>query len=162
MLYLYRMEMEKPLVDKDYLLIRLGDWTIVEIPEIPMTKRPFGMLKVKGRIDHHEFVGVSLMPIGNGHLGLAVSAKIRKKIGKEVSDMVRVVLYVDESNTLLEIPEELISCLQLEEGVYEKFDALTNGMKKTIVDWIYLAKTEQTKAERIAKIIIKIQRGEKF
>lgn len=44
------MEIETPLVDKDYLLLKTegkGTWTFVEIPEIPMPKTSFGMLKVK-------------------------------------------------------------------------------------------------------------------
>ncbi len=37
--------------------------------------------------------------------------------------------------------------------VYDIFEAYTDGEKKTITEWIYSAKSEQTKAERIAKII---------
>ena len=44
-----------------------------------MPKTPFGMLKVKGKIDNYEFSNVHLMPIGNGHIGLAVKSEIRKK-----------------------------------------------------------------------------------
>ena len=61
------MKTEKPLVDKDYVLDKIESWTFVEIPEIPMPKTPFGMLKVKGKIDNYEFSNVHLMPIGNGH-----------------------------------------------------------------------------------------------
>ena len=43
------MKTEKPLVDKDYVLGKIESWTFVEIPEIPMPKTPFGMLKVKGK-----------------------------------------------------------------------------------------------------------------
>ena len=74
------MKTEKPLVDKDYVLDKIESWTFVEIPEIPMPKTPFGMLKVKGKIDNYEFSNVHLMPIGNGHIGLAVKSEIRKKI----------------------------------------------------------------------------------
>lgn len=57
------MKTEKPLVDKEYVLEKTegkGAWTFVEIPEIPMPKTPFGMLKVKGKIDDHEFSNVHL------------------------------------------------------------------------------------------------------
>lgn len=47
-------------------------------------KSPFGMLKVKGKIDDYEFSNTHLMPIGNGHLGLAVKSEIRKKIKKKI------------------------------------------------------------------------------
>lgn len=90
--------MEKPLVDKDYLLQKFegkGGWTYAEIPEIPMPKTSFGMLKVKGKIDSYEFSNVHLMPLGNGHLLLAVKSEIRKKIKKQVGDTVHIIIYED-------------------------------------------------------------------
>jgi hypothetical protein len=152
--------MGKPLVDKDYLVQKFegkGGWTYVEIPEIPMPKTSFGMLKVKGKIENYKFSNVRLMPLGNGHLMLAVKSEIRKKIKKQAGDTVRITLY--EDNLPTEIPEELAICLEYENGILEKFGKYSDGKKKAFVDWIYSAKTEQTKAERIAKTIIMIQNG---
>ena len=157
------MKTEKPLVDKDYQLQRpeyKGAITYVEIPEIPMTKAPFGMLKVKGKIDDYEFSGVHLMPLGNGNLVLAVKSAIKKKIKKEAPDTVHVTIY--EDNTPLIIPEELLLCMEDEDGVSEKFENYNDGQKKAFIDWINSAKTDQTKAERIAKTIVMVQNGEKF
>jgi len=157
------METGKPLVDKDYLLFKVGDkcaWTFVEIPEIPMPKTSFGMLKVKGKIDDYEFSNMHLMPIGNGNIGLAIKAAVRKKIKKEAPDMVHIVLY--EDLTPLIIPEELLLCMQDVEGVSEKFEKYTDGQKKAFVDWINSAKAEQTRANRIAKTITMVQNGDKF
>ncbi|WP_407479558.1 YdeI/OmpD-associated family protein [Elizabethkingia miricola] len=61
------------------------------------------------------------------------------------------ILYEDHNP--YEIPEELKLCLLEEPYVYDIFEAYTDGEKKTITEWIYSAKSEQTKAERIAKII---------
>lgn len=157
------MKKEKPLVDKDYLLFKTegkGGWTFVEIPEIPMPKSSFGMFKVKGKIDDHEFSNINLMPIGNGNIGLAVKSEVRKKIKKQAGDIVHITIYEDKS--LLIIPEELLLCMEYEDGILEKFKNYSDGQKKAFVDWINSAKTEQTKAERIAKTIIMIQDGMKF
>ena len=157
------MEAEKPLVDKDYLLFKTegkGGWTFVEIPEIPMPKSSFGMLRVRGKIDNYEFSNVHLMPIGNGHVGLAVKAEIRKKIKKEAADTVHITLYEDKTSLI--IPEELLLCMEYEDGVLAKFEDYTAGQKKAFIDWINSAKTEETKVERIAKTIIMVQNGEKF
>ena len=143
------MKTEKPLVDKDYVLDKIESWTFVEIPEIPMPKTPFGMLKVKGKID-----------IGNGHIGLAVKSEIRKKIKKQAPDIVHITLY--EDNTPLIIPEELLLCMENEEGLLDKFEKYKHGQKKAFIDWINSAKTEQTKANRIAKTITMIQKNEKI
>lgn len=157
------METEKPLVDKDYLLQKpegKGSVTYVEIPEIPMTKAPFGMLKVKGKIDNYEFSNVHLMPLGNGNLVLAVKSAIKKIIKKEAPDTVHVILYEDKTSLI--IPEELLLCMEHEDGVLEKFEIYSNGQKKTFIDWINSAKTDQTKVDRIAKTIIMIQNEEKL
>lgn len=154
------MKTEKPLVDKDYILERLGGWTFVEIPEIPMSKAPFGMFKVKGKIDNYEFSNVNLMPMGNGHLGLAVKAEVRKKIRKQAPETVHLTIYEDK--TPLIIPEELLLCMEDEKGILEKFQNYSEGQKKAFVDWINSAKTEKTKVDRIAKTIEMIQNSEKF
>ena len=157
------MEIETPLVDKDYLLLKTegkGAWTFIEIPEIPMPKTSFGMLKVKGEIDDYAFSNTELMPIGNGHVGLAVRAEIRKKIKKQAGDIVHIIIYEDKTSLI--IPQELLLCLEYEDGVLEKFEMYTDGQKKAFINWINSAKTEQTKADRIAKTISMIQKGEKF
>ncbi|GAB6123769.1 YdeI/OmpD-associated family protein [Dysgonomonas termitidis] len=154
---------EKPLVNKDYILQKFegkGGWTYAEITEIPMPKTAFGMMKVMGKIDNYKFSNVRLLPLGNGHLFLAVNSELRRKIKKQSGDIVHIVLY--EDNIPAEIPEELILCMKYEEGIFEKFETYSDGGKKAFIDWIYSAKTEQTKAERIAKTMIMIQNGERF
>ncbi len=157
------MKPEKPLVDKDFLLISVGEkcaWTFAEMPEIPMPKTAFGMMKVRGRIDDYEFSNTHLMPLGNGHVGLAVKAQVRKKLKKQAGDTVHITLYEDK--TTLMIPEVLLLCMEDEDGLKEKFEAYTDGQKKAFVDWINAAKTEERQAERIAKTIAMVLKGEKF
>jgi len=157
------MEKEKLLVDKDYVLITTGGkcaWTFAEIPEIPMPKKSFGMLKVKGRIDHYEFSNTHLMPIGNGYVGLAVKAEIRKKIKKQAGDTVHITLYEDK--TPLIMPHELLICMEDEKDVLKKFESYSDGQKKAFIDWINSAKSQETKANRIARTIMMVQNDEKF
>ena len=44
----------------------------------------------------------------------------------------------------------------------DKFEKYKHGQKKAFIDWINSAKTEQTKANRIAKTITMIQKHEKI
>ncbi len=157
------MNTEKPLVDKEYQLIETGgkcSWTFVEIPEISMPKTPFGMMKVKGKIDDYEFSNVHLMPIGNGNIGLAVKALIRKKIKKQAPDTVHVTIYEDTAPLI--IPEDLLLCMEDEGDILAKFEGYSQGQKKAFIDWINSAKPEQTKIDRIAKTITLVQKGEKY
>ena len=100
------------------------------------------------------------MPKGDGQLFMPVKAEIRKKIKKEAGDWVQVILYAD--NTPQEAPEELLLCLQDEPAAYGNFLKCTDRERKTIIDWIYSAKSEETKVERIAQTIRKLLNNQKL
>ncbi len=118
---------EKPLVDNVYLLEKFsgkGGWTYTLIPEIqPDEHAPFGWIKVKGSIDGFEINNYHLMPFlaGTRQLFLSVKAEIRKKIKKQAGDYVHIVLYRD--NEPLEVPEELLLCLQDEPEALQFFNS---------------------------------------
>lgn len=156
--------MEKPLIDKKYLLEKFpgkGGWTYARIPDIlPGKNSPFGWVSVRGSIDDFEIKNYHLMPMGNGKLFLPVKAGIRKKIGKAEGDYVHVILFADDRP--VEIPEELQLCLLDEPTAYKIFLAYTDGEKKAFIDWIYSAKKEETKIERIAMAISKIQKRQRL
>lgn len=156
--------MEKPLVNKKYLLEKYpgkGGWTYTIIPEIPQDKKAhFGWVKVRGTIDKYELKGYHLMPMGNGKLFLPVKAAIRKKIEKKEGDFVHVILYAD--NEPIEIPEELKLCLMDEPNAYETFINYTEGEQKAFIEWIYEAKKEETKIERLAKTLDKLSKRQKL
>lgn len=147
-----------PLVEKEYLLEKFqgkGGWTFARIPEIPQNQNtPFGWVRVRGTIDNFEIKNYNLQPMGNGTLFMPVKAEIRKKINKKAGDYVHIILFADNFPT--EIPEEFKLCLLYEPNAYETFLSYTNGEQKTILEWIYSAKTDATKVERIAKSIDKI------
>ncbi len=151
--------MEKPLVKKDYLLQKYpgkGGLTYAATPEPLQDKRsPFGWVKVKGSIDGFDIKKYHLMPMRNGKLFLPVRAGIRKKIGKQAGDFVKIILYKDE--TPLEIPDELVVCLTDEPYAFEKFQQLKKGEQKAFIDWIYSAKTDETKVTRIVKTSLRLR-----
>ena len=156
--------MEKPLIDKKYLLEKFpgkGGWTYAIIPEVLQDKHAyFGWVKVKGFIDDFELKNYRLMPMGNGMLFLPVRAEIRKKIGKKEGDWVHVKLFAD--NDALEIPKELMLCLEDEPQALKNFLTYTESEQKAYIDWILGAKKEETKIERMADTVNKVLKGLKF
>jgi hypothetical protein len=156
--------MDHLLTDKAYLLEKFpgkGGWTYAAIPEIQQDKHaPFGWVRVKGSIDGYEIKGYRLMPMGNGRLFLPVKAEVRKKIGKKEGDWVQIVLYAD--NAPQELPEELLLCLKDEPAAYDKFLTCTDGEQKAFIDWIYAAKTDETKVERIVQTINKLLNSQRL
>jgi hypothetical protein len=155
------MKTEKPLVNKKYLLEKFpgkGGWTFAKIPEIVKDKHAhFGWVRVKGTVDGYEIRAYHLMPMDNGSLFLPVKAEIRKKIKKQAGDYVHVTLYLDNLPT--EIPEELKLCLQDEPKLYETFLSFRDSERKAYIDWIYSAKKDATKIERMAKMIKRLEKG---
>ncbi len=155
---------DKPLVDKEYLLEKFpgkGGWTYTIIPEIlPDKNAPFSWVRVKGSIDGFEINNYHLMPSGKGTLFLSVKSEIRKRIKKQAGDYVHIILY--SINEPLEVPEELLSCLQDDTEALQFFNSLNESEQHNYVKWIFSAKTDQTKVDRIAKTIVRLSKHQKF
>lgn len=154
----------KPLVNKKYLLEKFpgkGGWTFARIPEIAQDKKAhFGWVKVRGTIDGFEIKKYHLMPMGDGKLFLPVKAEIRKKIKKAECDYVHVILYPD--NEPLDVPEEMILCLKEEPKALKFFESISESEKQNYIKWIYSAKKEETKINRLAESINRLLKGMKM
>ena len=141
----------KPLVNKKYLLEKYpgkGGWTYAVIPGI---ERKGATVRVMGTIDGYEISKYHLMSMGDGNLFLPVRAEIRTKIGKQAGDHVHVVLYPDTEP--LEIPGEFLLCLEDEPQASTFFYSLSESEQKYYVQWIYAAKREETRTNRLAVAI---------
>lgn len=129
----------------------------MQIPEVKKdNNKTFGLVKVKGFIDEYEIKNHHLMPLGNGSLMLAVKLEIRKKINKNAGDTVHIILYPD--NDPLIVPHDLITCLADEPAAKKFFHSLSDSEKKYYIQWIYAAKTEATKINRMAKTVNRLAR----
>lgn len=155
---------EQPLVNNRYRLEKFdgkGGWTYTRIPEIPQDKNsPFGWVQVRGFIDSYEIKHYHLMPSGNNQLFLPVKAEIRKAIRKQAGDEVHIILYAD--TTVFETPEEFLMCLQDEPLALTFYNQIPTSEKRFYTNWIYSAKREETRVNRMAKAINRLAAGLKF
>src|SRR5206468_8235198 len=103
---------------------------------------------------------VALLPMGNGGFIMAVNASMRKAIGKRMGATVQVQMELDDRPLIP--PAELITCLADEPEALTFFNQLTKGHQNYFTKWIESAKTEETKAKRIAQAINGLSRKQDF
>ena len=150
-------------------ILRFGEqgektgWTYIEVSAEHATKLKPGNKKsfrVKGKLDEYAIKGVALMPMGEGDFIMPLNAEIRKGIGKRKGAKLSVKIEVDDSP--IKLSSDLIDCLADEPKALEFFKALTPGHQKYFSNWIESAKTEPTKAKRIAMAVNAMARGLHF
>jgi hypothetical protein len=130
-------------------------WTYIEIPadlaqELkPGNKKSF---RVKGTLDSFPIKCVALMPMGEGNFIMAINAEMRKGIHKRAGAMLQVKLEIDPNTGVL-VPDDLQECLEDEPEGLDYFNGLPEGHRRYFVNWINSAKTEPTRAIRIANTI---------
>ncbi len=130
-------------------------WTYVEIPaEIaqkikPNYKKSF---RVKGTIDTYVLKLKSIIPMGEGNYILPIDAAIRKNI-KKTRTGEKVVLQIEEDKAEVKISADLITCLEDDKKAKVFFMEMPKSHQKYYSNWIESAKTDATKAKRIAMAI---------
>lgn len=135
-------------------------WYYLDIPadlaELikPGNRRAF---RVKGKLDKHQIKQVSLLPMGQGNFILPVNATMRKAIRKNKGAMLNVQLAEDKKE--LAICQELLDCLADEPIALKNFEKLVPSHKRYFSNWVTSAKTDSTKAKRIAKSVNALARG---
>ncbi|RKD16140.1 hypothetical protein BCY91_04460 [Pelobium manganitolerans] len=108
--------------------------------------------RVCGRIDDFSFGGMALVPMGEGNYILPLKKSILKAIKKQKGE--RVLLQIEEDvNYQLVIPDELRICLSDSAKAESEFFNRRESEQRYFVNWINTAKTDATKAKRIAQLI---------
>jgi hypothetical protein len=126
-------------------------WTYFEIPADfaqqikPGNKKSF---RVKGKLDNQIITGVAILPMGGGNFIMPLNAAMRKAIGKRHGAMLKVLL--EEDKTDFEFNRDFMNCLNDEPTAKEFFRALPGSQQRYFSKWIDSAKTDETKAKRIA------------
>jgi hypothetical protein len=156
--------MKTPFVKGKFELRKMdmkGGWTYILLPgQNTKTGLPFGWLVVKGRIDDYEINQYKLWPTADKNLFLPVKAEIRKKIKKQEGDIVEVELFEDQS--AIEIPEEFMLCLLDSPEAKHHFENMSATSQKQYIDYVFAAKSMETRARRLTKTIEKLEKGLKY
>lgn len=113
--------------------------------------------RVSGRLDNYTIEKMALLPMGDGTFIMPLNATIRKGIKKQKDATVEAHLKVDTEP--IKIDADFISCLQDEAIALPTFNSLPKGHQNYFSKWIESAKTETTKAKRIAMAVNALAKG---
>lgn len=126
-------------------------WSVIYFPE--SAEDCFGKkgnIPVKITVDGHAF-DHTLLSSRNGHY-FVCNEFIRRTVGKEIGEVVHVTLKKDDDPRVFLIPLYLETTLK-DGGVLEIFMKQPDYLKREQVNKIELAKKEETKGNRIQKLI---------
>ncbi|MES1220872.1 MAG: YdeI/OmpD-associated family protein [Bacteroidota bacterium] len=135
-------------------------WTYIQVPaDIAQKLKPGNKksFRVKGKLDKYVIKKIALLPMGGGNFIMALNGEIRKGIRKGKGAMLNVQLEVDKAELI--ISPELIECLKDEPAALKQFQKMPNSHQHYYSKWIDSAKTEATKAKRIAITVTAMVKG---
>lgn len=155
--------MQDLLLDTEVVLEKMqmkGGWTYAMLPPvIKGGKKNFGWTRVDAFIDDCELKNTSLMPVKGGRLFIAVKAEIRKKIGKEAGDTVRIRLY-GQKNIEEEIYEsDFMEALKDAPDAAAKFLKFPQEEQQAWLSWVFAAGDADGIVARMASAIEAIANG---
>lgn len=130
-------------------------WNVLYFPESAIECfGSKGNIPVKITVDGHSFLH-TLLPSRNGHY-LVYNEFIYHAVGKRPGDMVHVTLEKDDQPRVFTIPSYLETAFE-NAGVLEAFQKQPDYLKREQVNKIELAKKEETKSNRIQKLIKELE-----
>lgn len=116
--------------------------------------------RVKGKLDDLAIKGVALIPMGEGDFIMPVNATMRKGIKKQRGEKIIVQLELDKAE--LKIDKDLLACIADEPTAKAFFEKLPRSHQNYYSKWIDSAKTDETKAKRIAQSVNGFKMGMNF
>jgi hypothetical protein len=138
-------------------------WTYIRIPAAVAQKLKPGNKKsfrVKGKLDDHPIQKVALLPMGEGDFIMPLNLTVRKAIRKTKGGKLKVMLEVD--NTTIRPPADLMECLADEPKALEFFKGMAKSHQNYFGNWVNSAKTDATRAKRIAQTVNAMARSKNF
>jgi hypothetical protein len=129
-------------------------WTYIEIPAKYAEKLKPGCkvsFRVKGKLDNFSIKQVALLPMGGGDFIMPLNGTIRKGIKKMKGAMLKVQLEEDKAE--FQFNADFIACLEEEPEAMKHFKRQPGSHQKYFSKWIDSAKTDATKAKRIAMAV---------
>jgi hypothetical protein len=101
----------------------------------------------------------STIAVMDGRYLLPLSAENREAAGVAAGDAVEVALELDDAPREIDVPDDLSAALDAEPAARATFDGLSNSNKRYHALQVQGAKTDETRARRIAKAVAVLRDG---
>ncbi len=134
-------------------------WSYIEVPQAEAEQLKPGFKKsyrVKGFLDNYKIEKTSLLPMGGGNFIIPLNASMRKALGKRKGALVLIKLEADDRP--IQINTTFLQCLADEPVALEYFNSLPGSHRNYFSKWIESAKSDATKASRIARAVTALSR----
>jgi len=139
-----------------------GAWCRIHLPfDAAKQWGSKGRLSVKGRANGFEFRS-SIFPNGDGTHHLMFNQQMQAGAKVAAGDVVSMTMEPDTGDRAVEVPKDLAAGFAEHAKAKQHFAALSPSNRKGYVDWITSAKKPETRADRVAKSLERLGRGEKF
>lgn len=137
-----------------------GNKAGIEVPDgivegLGAGKRPPVVVTINGQSYR------SSIAVMGGKYMVGVSSANRELTGASAGDTVEVVLEVDTQPRVIEVPDDLAAALDAEPEARAFYATLNYSSQRRYVEPIGDAKTEETRARRIAKAVADLKAGKK-
>jgi len=127
----------------------------LEIPASVVKK--LGGFSAKARlfceVNHAVKFQCGLMALGEGKAYISINSKRMKEAGAAYGDVVHVALSEDNSEYGVDVPEELAELFRQDAEGKRRFELLTAGKKRYILNYVASVKNPQLRAERAILLI---------
>lgn len=137
-----------------------GNKAGIEVPEeiisaLDAGKRPAVVVTINGKSYR------SSIAVMGGQSLIGVSAVNREFIGVAAGDTVEVDLELDTQPRIVEVPDDLAAAIAAEPEAQAFYGTLNYSAQRRYVEPVGDAKTEETRARRIAKVVADLKAGKK-
>ncbi len=142
-------------------LLKLGDWTILRLPESASTQLPSrGMALVEGTINgfHSKIV---LEPDGKGSHWFRVDPGLRDAAGIDAGDLVTVAVEPSKEWPEPEVPADLNEALASDPQANALWVQITPMARWDWLRWIRATNNQETRSRRIEVALSKLKAGER-
>ena len=131
-------------------------WNVIYFPySVSDEFQTNGNVPVQIIADGHAFEH-TLLPSRNGHY-LVYNEFMRRALQKKIGDSVHIILKKQEGKRELVLPDYIHQVLE-ENNLLNEFLSQPNYIKKEQIDFIELAKKEETKNNRLITLVDKVKK----